>query len=356
MNPYDVLEGSSSSDPKELLKKSEKKQPQDAAVEAVKEKAPAPRAPKQPAPAEETPIEGGFEMNPSTKKKVPTGHIPPKRGRAFDRHSGTGRGREIKKGGAGRGNWGKPEAYDEEGEEQPKRPAPRKEEIITPVEPKEGEQPAEEKKEEKPAEPKPEDNEKTLEEYAQIRSEKLNEYNSKFGGKKAAQIAVVSEISKQKTIKKEEVKKEDQMFDEMYKFEEEKKKQQPAVAPKQSEEKKPEKKALNEVFGEFRSESMGFEGRGRGRGRGRGGFRGRGRGGFRPRNDSEAPQQAQEESQPKEQEERPEGEGFRGRGRGRGGFRGRGRGGNFRGRGRGGFNNGNQRKEFTTNEKDFPAL
>ena len=53
MNPYDLLEGSSSSDPKELLKKSEKKAPMEAAPEAAKEKAPAPKAPKVPTP-------GGF--------------------------------------------------------------------------------------------------------------------------------------------------------------------------------------------------------------------------------------------------------------------------------------------------------
>lgn len=35
------------------------------------------------------------------------GDQAPRRGRQFDRHSGTGRGREIKKGGAGTHNWGK---------------------------------------------------------------------------------------------------------------------------------------------------------------------------------------------------------------------------------------------------------
>lgn len=45
------------------------------------------------------------EHKPDTHKQPAEGE---RRGRQFDRHSGTGRGREVKKGGAGGRNWGKP--------------------------------------------------------------------------------------------------------------------------------------------------------------------------------------------------------------------------------------------------------
>jgi len=80
-----------------------------------------------------------------------------RRGRQFERHSGTGRGREIKKGGAGGRNWGKP------GDEVAPLPS-------TTPEPAAAEAAAAEKGEEPPVEP--EDPSLTLEEYEKQRAAK----------------------------------------------------------------------------------------------------------------------------------------------------------------------------------------
>ncbi|KAI4371466.1 hypothetical protein MLD38_019698 [Melastoma candidum] len=92
--------------------------------------------------------------------------------RVFERRSGTGRGNEFKREGAGRGNWGT--ATDEI--------APETEEVLTEVEKsvvpekQPGEEDAADTGKEAPAndpeEKEPEDNEMTLEEYEKVREEK----------------------------------------------------------------------------------------------------------------------------------------------------------------------------------------
>lgn len=83
--------------------------------------------------------------------------------RVYDRKSGTGRGKEISKGGAGRGNWGSTSDEITEGEQVSEEGAPEA--------PKEGEEKVEEVKEEEPA-PEPEEQVKTLAEYLEEKKNK----------------------------------------------------------------------------------------------------------------------------------------------------------------------------------------
>jgi plasminogen activator inhibitor 1 RNA-binding protein len=101
--------------------------------------------------------------------------------RVYERRSGTGRGREIKKGGGGRGNWGKDTDAAEETGEQPvegEKTAP-----VTTTEggepaaaataaKTEGEGKAEEQQQQPAKEEEEEDNTMTLDEYLKKKSEK----------------------------------------------------------------------------------------------------------------------------------------------------------------------------------------
>lgn len=131
------------------------------------------------------------------------GRAPARDGkRAYDRRSGTGRGKEIKKGGGGARNWGndKAEAKKMEGkidEEQVKEDKP------------EGESPTEEAPE--VPEPEPEDNTMTFAEYMASKQKKdtdasgrevENEFQGKAAAKKVEEDFLVMGEGKSKKKKK----------------------------------------------------------------------------------------------------------------------------------------------------------
>jgi len=137
------------------------------------------------------------------------GRAPPREGkRAYDRRSGTGRGKEIKKGGGGRGNWGsdKNEARNaeqhtviEENAEGTKVDVPEGQVVEeAPVE-EEAEAPAVE--EEQP-EPEPEDTTMTLEEYLAKKAEEQKESEA-FAPVREKQLEVDDAFQKM-ALKKEE--------------------------------------------------------------------------------------------------------------------------------------------------------
>jgi len=183
-NFFDVLEDVSSGDPVEIAKKklqqkqaeaakaaqqkkaetkTEDKKPQQKPAQKGVKTAPATKGPKttsDAAPAAVTTDSAGFEQRDNRGQRRGRGtfkRVAPKTGRQFDRHSGTGRGKEIKKDGAGAHNWGK--AGKEGAEKKPFLKQAKKDtkvETETPVTPVETE--------EKPVEetvetPKPEEEE-----------------------------------------------------------------------------------------------------------------------------------------------------------------------------------------------------
>jgi len=100
-------------------KKAEPKKAEPKKAEPKKEAAP---AKKEAAPAEEPksrPPRAPRAARPPPSQRG-NGNRPPKR--EFDRHDGTGRAHEVKKGGAGRGNWGKP---GDEAKPEPEAKPPR---------------------------------------------------------------------------------------------------------------------------------------------------------------------------------------------------------------------------------------
>jgi plasminogen activator inhibitor 1 RNA-binding protein len=115
------------------------------------------------------------------------GRAPARDGkRAYDRRSGTGRGKEIKKGGGGARNWGNDKA------EAKKMEGKVDEEEVKEDKPAEGESPAEETPvaPEPEPEPKPQDNTMTLAEYMASKEKKDatsdREVENEFQGKTAA--------------------------------------------------------------------------------------------------------------------------------------------------------------------------
>jgi len=220
--------------------------------------------------------------------------------RVYDRKPGTGRGREFKKSGGGRANWGK------EGEEQA--------------------QPVEEGKEKTTEENKEEKTEEKVEEVAENKNEEPVEEEDKtitfeeyMKQKEAPKFDLPAARKPNEGVDKKEMKKWEGYA--VLKRDDEEEKEETSTETSEKKEKKP-KKTLVPIDQYFDVKTPPINtgaprGRG-GRGRGtRGSPRGAFRGGFRRRF-------PEGEDQGEQQEERPRGRGgFRGRGRGsRGGFRG----------------------------------
>ncbi|KAG2385920.1 hypothetical protein C9374_003069 [Naegleria lovaniensis] len=161
-NSFALLEAASNSDPQEIAAKT--KEVKQDKPKFVEEKKPTQQRKPKPttAPSEQVAsTEEGFQ---GTRAKGrggrPQHHQAPKKGRAFDRHvSGTGvKKGEVKKGGGGKANWGKP--TDEKAEEKT---------VEVASESAGEQQPTEEKKEEttqaETEAPQPVDTSLTLEEY-----------------------------------------------------------------------------------------------------------------------------------------------------------------------------------------------
>jgi len=141
--------------------------------------------PDVPHPRERSKIGLKKEEHVHTHKQPSEG--APRRGRQFDRHSGTGRGKEIKKAGGGGHNWGKA------GEDTPVpvTPEPTEQTEIP-------ENTAQETKEEAPTEEP--DSRLTLEEYEKLRAQKR--IGAAFETKEVRKVAPVADL---KVYKKDEV-------------------------------------------------------------------------------------------------------------------------------------------------------
>lgn len=123
LNSFSLLEDTTGSDPVEIAKKRQQQKQAEAAKLAQQKKAEAAKATeeatknakaaKKVTETKEAPVStgdnAGFEQKRQGRVHKPQNkkHVPPKTGRQFDRHSGTGRGKEIKKQGGGAHNWGK---------------------------------------------------------------------------------------------------------------------------------------------------------------------------------------------------------------------------------------------------------
>ncbi len=130
--------------------------------------------------------------------------------RAYDRRSGTGRGKEIKKEGGGARNWGNDKADAKKMEGKIEEDAVKEEK---PVEVTEGEEvPAEETVEVPEPEPEPEDNTMTLAEYMAMKQKKedgasgrevVDEFQGKTAAMKVEEDFLVMGGGKSKKKKKE---------------------------------------------------------------------------------------------------------------------------------------------------------
>jgi plasminogen activator inhibitor 1 RNA-binding protein len=146
------------------------------------------------------------------------GRAPTRDGkRAYDRRSGTGRGKETKKDGGGRGNWGsdKAAAKANEGKVVDETKPVTDDEVAATQEPTEEVANVPEAQEQPTPEPEPEDNTMTFADYkkAQAAKEEVkdreveNEFAGKVAAMKVEEDFLVMGGGKQKKTKKENVKK-----------------------------------------------------------------------------------------------------------------------------------------------------
>ncbi|CAM8901126.1 unnamed protein product [Rhodiola kirilowii] len=200
---------------------------------------------------------GGFSNGEATEGERPR--------RVFERRSGTGRGSDFKRDGAGRGNWGTPT---DEPAPEPEETQPEKENNVD--EQKQlGEQETEivskEKRDDEPEEKEQEEKEMTLEEYEKVLEEKrkallLNKPEER-------KVNVDKELQSMKQIANKKA--NDEVF---AKLGAEKEKRKESA---DKEEKTKKAVSITEFLKPAEGERSSYGGRGRGRGRGpRGGFNG----------------------------------------------------------------------------------
>lgn len=141
------------------------------------------------------------------------GRNPPRDGkRAYDRRSGTGRGKEIKKGGGGARNWGSDKAEAKKMEGKIDEEEVKEDQVVEPVE---GQEPAAAEEPASVEEEKPEDKTMTFSEYMASKGKKDdnserqvdNEFKGVSASKKVEEDFLVMGGGKQKRTKK---KKDDQ--------------------------------------------------------------------------------------------------------------------------------------------------
>lgn len=173
----------------------------DSGDEASPKKAPASKKKATVAPASKPDPKAKPKNNDRNTKHGRGGRPPARDGkRTYDRRSGTGRGKEIKKGGGGARNWGsdKNEAKKAEGRvnENEEIPPADAEEVEAPVEP----------------EPEVEDNTMTFAEYMASKGKKeevvLRETKNEFAGISAADKAEEEDFMKMGEGKKKKEKKQ----------------------------------------------------------------------------------------------------------------------------------------------------
>nr|ACG32086.1 plasminogen activator inhibitor 1 RNA-binding protein [Zea mays] len=195
--------------------------------------------------------------------------------RAYERHSGTGRGYGMKREGAGRGNWG---TATDEGLEQDTVDAVNPEETTAVVEdekkPEDAPQSEVEKDKEgaeNEEEKEPEDKEMTLEEYEKVLEEKRKALLSLKAEERKVEIDKELQAMQQLSVKKDG----DEVFIKLGSDKDLKKKESA-----EREERGKKSLSINEFLKPAEGERY-YNPSGRGRGRGRGGFRGGYNGGYR---------------------------------------------------------------------------
>ncbi|AQK92527.1 Plasminogen activator inhibitor 1 RNA-binding protein [Zea mays] len=196
--------------------------------------------------------------------------------RAYERHSGTGRGYGMKREGAGRGNWG---TATDEGLEQDTVDAVNPEETTAVVEdekkPEDAPQSEVEKDKEgaenEEEEKEPEDKEMTLEEYEKVLEEKRKALLSLKAEERKVEIDKELQAMQQLSVKKDG----DEVFIKLGSDKDLKKKESA-----EREERGKKSLSINEFLKPAEGERY-YNPSGRGRGRGRGGFRGGYNGGYR---------------------------------------------------------------------------
>ncbi|EES03232.1 RGG repeats nuclear RNA binding protein A [Sorghum bicolor] len=201
---------------------------------------------------------------------------PPRR--AYERHSGTGRGYEMKREGSGRGNWGTvtDEALAQEAVETEGTPVAEDENKLEEVPQSE----AEKGKEGEPTEAEePEDKEMTLEEYEKVLEEKRKALLGLKPEERKVEVDKELQSMQQLSVKKGA----DEIFIKLGSDKDKKKENT------ERDERAKKSVSINEFLKPAEGQryySPGGRGRGRGRGRGdRGGFRG----GYSPREVAAAP-------------------------------------------------------------------
>ncbi|KAK3434646.1 hypothetical protein EUGRSUZ_D02118 [Eucalyptus grandis] len=192
--------------------------------------------------------------------------------RAFDRRSGTGRGNEFKRDGAGRGNWGTPT---DEIAPEPEEPVVEVEKNVGSEKQLVDEEAADASKENplnEPEEKEPEDKEMTLEEYEKVREEKRKALLVLKAEERKVEVDKELKSMQQLSSKKEN-------HDIFIKLGSEKDKRKEAA---EKEERAKKSVSINEFLKPAEGERYyNPGGRGRGRGRGaRGGYGGGGGGGY----------------------------------------------------------------------------
>ncbi|XP_059640483.1 RGG repeats nuclear RNA binding protein A-like [Cornus florida] len=188
--------------------------------------------------------------------------------RAFERHSGTGRGNEIKREGAGRGNWGTPT---DEISPETEEPVNENEKTVD-AEKQLGKEDAEDANKENPVnepeEKEPEEKEMTLEEYEKVLEEKRKALSALKAEERKVDLDKEFESMQLLSSKKSD----DEIF---VKLGSEKDKRREAA---EKEERAKKSVSINEFLKPAEGEryySPGGRGRGRGRGPRGGGFSGR---------------------------------------------------------------------------------
>ncbi|KAL3743326.1 hypothetical protein ACJRO7_018600 [Eucalyptus globulus] len=192
--------------------------------------------------------------------------------RTFERRSGTGRGNEFKRDGAGRGNWGTPT---DEIAPEPEEPVVEVEKNVGSEKQLVDEEAADASKENpvnEPEEKEPEDKEMTLEEYEKVREEKRKALLALKAEERKVEVDKELKSMQQLSSKKEN-------HDIFIKLGSEKDKRKEAA---EKEERAKKSVSINEFLKPAEGERFyNPGGRGRGRGRGaRGGYGGGGGGGY----------------------------------------------------------------------------
>jgi plasminogen activator inhibitor 1 RNA-binding protein len=187
--------------------------------------------------------EGGRGRRDNKENRDSQGFRPNKR--PFDRRSGTGRGKEVKKGGGGRANWGKEEVWEENPEKQSEevKPEAAKSEptevvVAVPAEPVKEETEEEKKRREEEEQKHKEEEEK------EARQITLEDYLKKKEAEKAEKPSIIPELPAPRKPGEGVDKKELQKWAQFTALKRDEEEDKPSGDSKKDKKKEPKKQAL----------------------------------------------------------------------------------------------------------------